>query len=1002
MNGLRLRYLVIAVVIVAAPGAAAAQDSTSGTITGVVRDASGGVLPGVTVEAASPALIEKVRVATTDTDGRFRIIDLRPGMYSVTFTLTGFRTVRREGVELTTGFTATVNADLPVGAVEETITVSGVAPVVDVTGAAQQQVFSGETVRTLPVGKNAGIYAALIPGAMQNSLADQDVGGTKGENTQRFVVHGGRQNDAFQLRDGMYFGSHIGVGGNYNSSVNPATVEEVQVQTTGGLTAEAQSGGVQINVISRDGGNEFHGTLLTDFGHRQLQGNNLNDDLRRRGAAVPAFIRQLYDVAGGVGGPLRRDRVWFFASARKWVSSSYVPGNYYNGSPNPLFYVPDLNRPAYDRTLAQEGGVRVTIQPSQKHKFTATSRWEYNCNCNFQVAAGTHAPEVAGSDWYPPMRITQGTWTYTATNRLLVQVSAIELGGVLERRLADGTPQSVSEEIAVFNALTNYWSGGADRALMFTQNAHSRQDYGQRNVTGSVSYVTGSHNFKVGGLFLKSSRDLTTDISNGLAYTFAGTMPQSVTYFATPIVARARTTQTALYAQEQWTMRRLTLNLGLRYEGQVGYVPPTEMPAGRFVPARSFGEVKNVPNWKDINPRLGFAIDLFGTGRTAVKGSLGRFVIYEANGGLVFNANPSNTLVTSATRTWNDANGNYVPEASELGPLSNDNFGTSVAPNTVYSDEVLRGWGNRGYNWQGSLAAQHELGQGVGLSVGYFRTWYGNFLVTDNVLVSPSDFDSYCIARPSNTRLPDSGEQICGLVDLKPQAFGRVSNVVNLNSHYGDQRDIYNGVDVTLNARFGNGGLVTGGFSTGHVETDACDVVEKVPEFAINMAANAALTTNHVNGPNSAPSRFCRIEQAWGALTQLKLSGAYTLPWDITASINYQNIAGLPTTAQYVVSGAEMTAGLGRTPSAGARATAIVELIEPQTLFREKRLNQVNLAFTRVLRFGGSRVQPRIEIANAFNANTVTQMTTRYGPAWETVRGYLPPRLVKFGAQWNF
>ncbi|MBI4486563.1 MAG: hypothetical protein HY655_11185, partial [Acidobacteria bacterium] len=611
-------------------------------------------------------------------------------------------------------------------------------------------------------------------------------------------------------------------------------------------------------------------------------------------------------------------------------------------------------------------------------------------------------PEVAGSDWYPPIRSTQGSWTFAASNRLLVQVSAIELGGVLERRLADGTPESVTREIAVFNALTNFWSGGSDRTLTFTQNARSQIDYGQRNITGSLSYVTGSHNFKVGGLFLKSYREQSAAVYNELAYTFAGTVPQSVTYYASPVVAKMRTTQTALYAQEQWTLRRLTLNLGLRYEGQVGYVPPTEMPAGQFVPARSLGEVKNVPNWKDVNPRVGFALDLFGNGTTAVKGSLGRFVIYEANGGLVFNANPSNTLVTSATRTWNDVNGNYVPDASELGPLSNANFGRSVAPNTVYSDEVLHGWGNRGYNWQGSLAVQHELAQGIGVNVGYFRTWYGNFLVTDNVLVSPSDFDSYCITGPTNPRLPAGGEQICGLLDLKPQAFGRVSNVVNLDSAYGGAKDIYNGVDVTVNARLRNGGLITGGVSTGHVVTDVCDVVAQVPELAMNLAAGTQLTTNHVAGPSHAPSRFCRISQAWSALTQLKLSGTYTLPWDITASVNYQNIAGLPTTAQYVVSGAQMAAALGRTPSAGARATAIVELIEPQTLFREKRLNQVNLAFTRVLRFGGSRVQPRIEIANAFNANTVTQMTTRYGPAWETVRGYLPPRLIKFGAQWDF
>jgi hypothetical protein len=193
----RLRFAACALAVLLVPSATWSQDSTSGTITGVVRDASGAVLPGVTVEASSPALIEKVRVGTTDSDGRFRIIDLRPGEYVVTFTLTGFRTLRREGIQLTTGFTATVNADLSLGGVEETITVTGAAPVVDVQGVQEQQVFSGETVLALPIGKNQGIYTTLIPAATQGNLANQDVGGTKGESTQTFSVHGGRAAETY-------------------------------------------------------------------------------------------------------------------------------------------------------------------------------------------------------------------------------------------------------------------------------------------------------------------------------------------------------------------------------------------------------------------------------------------------------------------------------------------------------------------------------------------------------------------------------------------------------------------------------------------------------------------------------------------------------------------------------------------------------------------------------------------------------------------------------------
>ena len=998
MSVQQLRLLIVAAVLLV-PGVISAQDSTSGTIAGVVRDTSGAVLPGVTVEASSPALIEKVRVATTDGDGRFRIIDLRPGEYVITFTLPGFRTLRRDGIQLTTGFTATVNADLQLGAVEETVTVSGAASVVDVQGVQEQQVFSGEIVRALPIGKNAGIYTALIPAATQGNLANQDVGGTKGESTQNFSVHGGRANETYQLRDGLYFGSHLGVAGNFNASVNPATVQEVSVQLTGGLTAEAQAGGVAINVIGRDGGNQFHGTVNTDFGHRELQGNNLDGALEARGALMTGILRKLYDVAAGFGGPIKRDRGWFFASMRKWESSSYQAGNYFNKSPNPLFYEPDLSRPAYDRNLAQEGSFRITWQAAQKHKITATTRWEVNCNCNFSIASGTFSPEAAGSNWYDPMRSNQGTWTYPATNRLLFQVGAIDLGGKHARRLGE---EVTDNPIAVFNRLTNYWYGGPDRTLLGFTNNLAQTDYGQRNVTGAVSYVTGSHNFKVGGILLNSYRDLYQPFERAVSYTLAGTVPELVTYYAAPLNATMRTRQIGLFAQEQWTLDRLTLYGGLRYDAQVGWNPAIEMPAGPFVPARRFDEVRNVPNWKDINPRGGFAFDLFGNGRTAIKANLGRFVAYEANGGVVFAANPSNTIVTSATRVWTDLNGDYVPQESELGPLSNPNFGRSVAPVTVFSDEVLRGWGNRGYNWQGAITFQHELATGLGLSGGYYRTWFGNFQVTDNLLVSPSDYDSYCITAANNPRLPNASEQMCGLLEIKPAKFGQVSNVVNLSSRHGDQTEVYDGIDVTLNARFGNGGLLTGGISTGRTVTDICEIVAQVPELAVNMPANTALTTNHVNGLSNAPSRFCRVSPPWSALTQLKLSGTYALPWDLRASFNFQNLPGMATTATYVIPGSEIAAALGRAPAAGARATATVELIEPRRLQREKRLNQINLALSRAFAVGGSRVQPRIELHNALNASTIHTIVNRYGPAWEQVRGVLAPRLIKLAAQIDF
>ena len=319
-----LKRVALVLVDLLLPAAVMAQSVATGTISGVVRDASGGLLPGVTVEAASPALIEKVRTAVTDGQGVYRIIDLRPGTYSVTFALTGFSSVRREGVELTTGFTATVNADLAVGDVQETITVSGAAPLVDTQNVSQQSVFSREVTENIPLGSNIRNYATLLPGAVLTGGVTQDVGGGKSEFSQAFIIHGGRSSDFQQLREGMFFGTLVAAG-NVMSSLNPATVDEV-VMTTSSATAELASGGVLINVVPRDGGNTFKGTLNASGTARRLQSDNLDDKLRARGVVSSPFLRKRYDVGGGFGGPVSQDKLWFFLSLRVWGTSDYYPG----------------------------------------------------------------------------------------------------------------------------------------------------------------------------------------------------------------------------------------------------------------------------------------------------------------------------------------------------------------------------------------------------------------------------------------------------------------------------------------------------------------------------------------------------------------------------------------------------------------------------------------------------------------------------------------------------
>ena len=697
-----LRGCLLITLTLLLPLDALAQSVATGTIAGVVRDTSGGVLPGVTVEAASPALIEKVRSAVTDGQGVYRIIDLRPGTYSVTFTLPGFKTVRREGIQLTTGFTATVNSELAVGELNETVTVTGEAPLVDTQNVSQQRVFAREVTENLPVGSTVNMYASLIPGVQYNTGgAAPDVGGSKGEFQQGFSIHGGRANDFQQLRDGMFFGTLIRAG-NLMTSLNPATVAETTVQTASG-NAELESGGALINVVPRDGGNVFSGTFNGTGSTPALQSDNLDNELRSRGVAAAPRMRHRFDIGGGIGGPVAKDRAWFFASSRVWKTSAFYPGNYFNKTAGTLFYTPDLSRPAYDDDYYKELRGRVTWQATSKDKFTVMFGDEWNCSCASTLNGGVRSPEAVTGSLYRPDWQSQVTWTRPVTSKLLLEAGNVIVNGRVNLVQFAGSPH----DRFILDQSRNYGYGSLSFGLGLTGSL-GYQDFRQTNQKLAASYVTGSHSFKTGIQVMEGYRNLYLFMDPSVdysSYVFNGRTPTAVNYYAGPINDQEYENSLGAFAQDQWTMNKLTLNLGLRFDYLNGHVPAVNVPAGTWVPARSFPEVKNVPSWKDLNPRIGAAYDLFGNGKTAVKGFVGRFILFEPIGGIIGLNAPVNRTVTTASRAWTDVNGDYIPQDNELGPLSNANFGRVVA-NTTYADDVLHN--GRPGSWQGSVSVQQE------------------------------------------------------------------------------------------------------------------------------------------------------------------------------------------------------------------------------------------------------------------------------------------------------
>ena len=975
----------LAVILLAlAPAIASAQAS----IAGVVKDGSGAVLPGVTVEAVSPVLIEKSRTVLTGSGGQYRIVDLRPGTYTVTFSLSGFSTVRREGLELSGSATATLDVELRIGAIEETVTVTGSSPMVDVQSVQQQRVLSKDVIDTLPTGRTTINVAALIPGMQLSTTFSgegQDVGGSTGEVQQTLSIHGSRGGDMRRMVDGLSMQSQ---GTSVSAfAANSGMIQEVTVDTAAG-SAEQSAGGVRMNIIPREGGNSFTGSLFVTGTSEDLQSDNIDEELQRRGLVSTSSVRSNWEVNPAFGGPLQRDRLWFFVSGRSSAVNNYVPGAIANanaGNANSFAFTPDTSFRGSRDTLWRNVNGRVTWQVNPKNKVSLFVDVQDRCSCIDSRALT--AREASADFRFPWKRLVTATYTAPVTNRVLFEA------GYAHKPEDWGyfTPEGL-EQFEQFVGITNQANGVFYRGPRpyFMASMRFKAELMDDSWRAAVSYVTGAHALKVGyqDHAGRTRGNFNIPVANNLSYTFNGLTPISITLRA-PYTSETHVHDGGIYAQDRWTVDRLTLNLGLRWDFYRTSFPDQTLGPTLYTPNRNVTfPAADLASLDDVTPKLGVAYDLFGNGKTAIKASLSKYVEQLTYTGTYGDsANPAQRTVQSVTRQWNDTDLDFIPDCNLVNPLQNDEclqinnlaFGNPV-PSTTYDSDILSGWGKRGYNWETSVNVQHEVVNNVSVDVGYFRRWYGNFLATDNRALAPADFTGFSVVAPSDGRLPGGGGQtVAGLFNVTQAGFTRPpDNLLTFADNYGTQIENWHGVDASVNARL-RGGLVTqGGISTGRRLTDNCEIRAQLPE--------------------SAPlNPYCRAAEPF--LTQFKLLAAYTLPRiGVQVAGTVQSIPGPVVQAGVVYPAGSLAGPLGR-PFVGA-ATAVVNVIAPSTEYGD-RLNQLDFRIGKVLRFGRGRAALNVDLFNALNANPALTENANFA-SFRQPLSVLNPRLVKFSAQMDF
>ncbi len=755
------------------PGAAAAQLLT-GTITGTVTDNTGGVLPGVTVTVSGERLIGGSRAVVSDARGAYHVGDLPPGTYTVKFELAGFKTVERTDIRVSAGFTATINAQLAVGAVEETVTVTGESPVVDVKSNVQQTIMSQELLEGIPTGRDVWSLAKIIPGV---TVSTYDVGGTQGMQQSGLSAHGSRGDDKMFAIDGLAVNWPGGGGGATMVYYDQGMFEEVNYQTSA-LPAEVPVGGIWMNMVTKAGSNAWRGDTRYYYANESLQAENFAAVKQRFNFPGGNPITEQYDFNATAAGPFLKDRVWFFGSYRRWKVDKKLLS---------VFNADGTN--AIDDNMIWNGSGKLTLQLQPNHRVGVVYNYNSKNRYHRRDTPPNFVEDKASYVQEQPGYTGQVKYTGVFGGATVYESTIGGVAGTFPLRYQkDVKPTDIRREDTVLDT-------ACCAAQRFYENPNYRLQF-DNIVSHTRTIGTGTHNFKAGVQFARQffreinrmNGDMRLFYNNGTAF--------RVQAFNTPVIATSYIHQIGFFAQDSWSQGRLTLNLGVRVDGAKGWIPAQSSPAGRWVSERRIERRDVYDQWIGVW-RTGAVYDLFGTGRTALKANFSRYGA-QVGIGLVTTIHPF--TLTSANIGWTDRNRNDFPESDELGAFE----GFAGAATTRYDDPKGPKWA---YSDEITAGVEHQLLRDLRVGVMYYHRTNRRDIGSFNVAVPPEAYSAVQVTNPLGGTLT--------IYNLNPAYLGRQDNV-RRNTRLLDSG--YDGIELTAAKRFSQRWQMLFGFTAGRNE----------------------------------------------------------------------------------------------------------------------------------------------------------------------------------------